>query len=361
MKSFLAIATLALVGAAGYWFYPQVLTQQRPEGPPERYVAEADRRDIHFSIEVSGDVAPEAQPEVKSEVGGKIKALYVTEGQEVKRGDLLCEIDDTDLLNEKASVTTQLAGAQLSVNRAQSNYDRAQQLFKRNLVTKENFDNLTSDLDIAKNGFLRVKSQLQTVEDKLAKTRITSPIDGTLLNVKVVEGQVVISAASVNSGTTLMTVADLSKLLLETHVNQIDVTRLKIGQPVTMRVEAVRDEAMKGEITFIAPVASVKSGVKGFQVKASILNPTERLRPGMTVKMSIPVAEASDAVSIPISAVFKGEGERRIVYVLDDEAKPKPREVTVGVLSFDYAQILTGLEAGERVLMIEPRLLEDKS
>ncbi|HWL53921.1 MAG TPA: efflux RND transporter periplasmic adaptor subunit [Chthoniobacteraceae bacterium] len=361
MKSFLAIATLAALGAAGYWLYPQILNHQRVEGPPERYVAEADRRDIRFSIEVSGDVAPEAQPEVKSEVGGKIKKLYVTEGQEVQRGDLLCEIDDTDLLNEKASVMTQLAGAQLSVDRAQSNYDRAEELFERSLVTKENFDHVTSDLDIAKNGLLRVKSQLQTVEDKLAKTKITSPISGTLLNVNVVEGQVVISAASVNSGTTLMTVADLSKLLLETHVNQIDVTRLKVGNQVTMRVEAVRDEPMKGEITFIAPVASVKSGIKGFQVKASILNPTERLRPGMTVKMSIPVAEAPDAVSVPVSAVFKAEDDRRIVYVLDGEARPEPREVTIGVLSFDYAQILTGLKPGERVLMIEPRLLEKKS
>ncbi len=365
MKKFFAIATLAALASGGYWFYPVATTyfaSQRNEGPPERYIVKASERDIDYAIEVSGDVAPEVQLDVKSEVGGKIKALYVEAGQRVKKGELLCEVDDTDLLNEKASVLAQMEGSQLSVDRAQQHYDRAKGLFARNLTTRENYDNLKSDLAIAKNGLARAQRQLQTVEDKLAKTRITAPTDGTLLNVMVIEGQVVISAASVNSGTTLMTVADLSRLLLETHVNQIDVTRLKPEQEVILRVESIRDdEEMQGKITFIAPVAGVKSGVKGFQVKASILNPSERLRPGMTVKMRIPVAQARGALAVPVSAIFRDEEDRRIVYVLNQEAKPEAREVEIGVTSIDYAQILSGLKSGERILRVEPRLIEGSS
>jgi len=365
-KKMMFCVGLLAFGATAFWYSPwkakvaQKVSAEKEE-LPRRFVTEVAQRDINYTIEVSGDVAPEVQLEVKSEVGGKIKALYVEPGQKVKKGQLLCEIDDTDLRNEKASAETQMEGAQLSVDRAQLNYDRGKALFGRNLITQENFDNLESDLAMARNGLTRSQRSLQTVEDKIAKTKITAPTDGTLLNVNVIEGQVVISAASVNSGTTLMMVADLSRLLLQTHVNQVDVARLHPGQKVTLRMESLRESEMEGKVSFIAPVASTKNGVKGFTVEANILNPSDQLRPGMTIQMSIPVAYAADVVAVPLAAVFKGANDNRIVYVVRDAAPPVEREVTLGVSSLDYAEIKSGLKAGERILMVEPRKLGSKS
>ncbi len=368
MKKLLLLVVLALLGAGLYRWAPGIgsaFSRPKNQEPEARFIATAEARDINYTIEVSGDVAPEVQLEVKSEVGGKVRKIHVVAGQQIRRGELLCEIDDTDLRSERASVLTQIEGAQLSVDRARLHFNRAKKLFKENLITREAYENISSDLAIAENGLARSQRQLQIVEDRISKTRIVSPTEGTLLSVAVVEGQVVIGAASVNSGTTLMMVADLSRLLLDTYVNQVDVARLEVGQKVTLRVESTKEQGVEGEIRFIAPVATVKNGVKGFQVKAAILNPGPHLRPGMTVNMSVPIARASDVLSVPVSAVFAEGGRqsaKRVVYVLGgQDAPPEPREVKLGVTSIDFAEIKEGLQPGERVLTVEPRMLTKKS
>lgn len=340
-----------------YW---SQMTEPRPDAIPEKFLATSEIRDVDYSIDVAGDVAPEFQLEVKSEVGGKVKALHVEPGQVVKAGDPLCEIDDTDLQNQKASVQTEIMGGQLGVDRAQRHFDRGKELFEAKLITKEAFDNLESDLAIAKNELAKSQRRLQTVNDQINKARIVAPSDGTVLQVQVIEGQVVVPAASVNSGTTLMTVADLSKLLVTTYVNQVDVARLQVKQVVKLTVESVRSESMEGRVSFIAPVATLKNGVKGFQVMATILKPSQRLRPGMMVNVTVPVAHVEQAVTVPVSSVFRGPSDNRVVYVLEGD-KPKAREVSVGVAGLEFTEIKTGLKVGEKILTVEPRILEKKS
>ena len=363
MKKLLALLVVVALVGGGLW-YARLRHQAKhshDEGIPNKYIAEVEVRDIDYSIDVSGDVIPEFQLDVKPEVGGKIRALHVVPGQVVARGQVLCEIDDTDLKNQKASAQTTVEGEQLSVDRAQKNYNRGKDLFAAKLITKEAFDNLESDLALAKNAFVKAQRQMQSIVDQISKTKVVSPMAGTVLAVPAIEGQVVVGAASVNSGTVLMTVADLTKLLVDSNVNQMDVSRLQIRQAIKLLVESAKEETMDGRVTFIAPVASIKNGVKGFEVKALISNPGPRLRPGMTVNLTVPVAHAAKAVSIPVSAVFKSENDRQMVYVLDDDEKPEAREVTVGVANLEFAEIKSGLKPGERILTVEPRLLEKKS
>jgi RND family efflux transporter MFP subunit len=336
------------------------LTKPGAEEIPEKYVTQAELRDVDYSISVAGDVAPEFQLEVKSEVGGKVKALHVEPGQTVKAGDPLCEIDDTDLQNQKASVMTEIAGGQLGVDRAARHFNRGKELFKAKLITKEAYDNLESDYEISKNELAKSQRKLKTVNDLINKARIVAPSDGTVLQVQVIEGQVVVPAASVNSGTTLMTIADLSKLLVNTYVNQVDVARLELKQIVKIMMESVKSESMEGRITFIAPVAVIKNGVKGFQIMATISKPSPRLRPGMMVNLTVPVAHADQAVAVPIASVFRNKEDKRVVYVLEGN-RPVAREVTLGVDSLEFSEIKTGLKPGERILTVEPRVLDKKS
>ena len=159
-----------------------------------------------------------------------------------------------------------------------------------------------------------------------------------------------------------MTVADLSKLLVNTHVNQVDVSRLRQKQTVELTLDSASEEKMEGRVIFIAPIASIKNNVKGFDVQALISKPSERLRPGMTVSMTIPVAHASDAVSVPIAAVFKGNNDTHVVYVLSgDENKPEARDVSVGITNLDYAEIKSGVKPGEQILTVQPRVLDKNS
>ena len=220
MKKVFVFPLIALVLPA-LWFatgrkplgsYWSQVSASRVQEIPGKYVVTVERRDVDYSIDVAGDVAPEFQLEVKSEVGGKINAIHVEPGRKVKAGDALCEIDDTDLQNQKASVMVEIDGGQLLVKRAQDHFNRGKELFKAKLITKEAFDNLESELAIQKNELAKSQRKLQTVADQISKARIVAPSDGTVLQVPVTQGQVVVPAASVNSGTTLMTVADLSKL-----------------------------------------------------------------------------------------------------------------------------------------------------
>jgi multidrug efflux pump subunit AcrA (membrane-fusion protein) len=166
----------------------------------------------------------------------------------------------------------------------------------------------------------------------------------------VTEGQVVIAAASVNSGTSICSIANLTKLLVETHINQVDVARLEINRTVKLRAESLRDLEMDAKISFIAPIATIKNQVKGFDVQALIEKPNPRLRPGMTVNMTVPIA-----------AIFKGEGNTKVIYVRTGETTQK-RQVKIGVSNIDYAQILKGVDEGEEILLVEPeRALQKKS
>jgi RND family efflux transporter MFP subunit len=353
MKKLFLLLLSAVLGLGGWYAYTQKALGQENAEPADKLVARAEKRDINTTIEISGDVTPAFQLDVKPEVGGKLKALHVEPGEVVKEGDLLVEVDDRDLLTEKESVLTEIEGAQLSMEKTKRNFARAKDLFGQKLISQEVFDNLSSEYAIGENNLVKSQRRLQLTEDKLRKTRVLAPMDGTVLTVPVIEGQVVIGAASVNNGTTLMSIANLSRLLVETHINQVDVARIEPKLLVKLHAESLKDAEMDAQILFVAPVATVKNSVKGFQVQALINNPNARLRPGMTVTMTVPIASADDAVSVPVAAVFKADGNRKVVYVRHGE-NTEQREVKIGVTNTDFAQVLNGIEAGEEILLVEP-------
>ena len=348
-----AIVSLLVVGAlvavALYWNH----ARGAPGEPPEASTATVERRDIDYTLRISGEVSPAVELEIKPEVGGRVKKIHVFTGQQVSKDQLIAEIDDTDLLTEKAGAMTEIEGAQLRVDLARRNFERSRELFESNLISREIFDNMKSELDIARNTLSKAERSLQTVRDKLRKTRITSPTEGTVLGINVIEGQVVVAAASVNNGTTLMTIADLSRLVVNSHVNQIDIAHIEEGQQLSFFSETYPDMRNAATIDFIAPVATVVKAVKGFAVEAMVDEPDQRLRPGMTVTLDIPVANASDAVSVPINAIFTEEDDTKVVYVRQGSGSVR-REIKVGITDFFYAEVVSGLEPGDEILLSRP-------
>lgn len=352
---FLGIFLLLLLAGAGWW----IRKNQVAKEPQMTTVAAAERRDIKSDLLLTGEVTPAFQVEIKAEVGGKVKKIYVKVGQSVKKGELLAEIDDTDLLTDKASAETDIEGAQLSMEKNRGNYDRAKALYEQKLISKEVFSNLESDLAISKNALEKSQMRLQTVEDRLRKIRIEAPADGMPLDIPVKEGQVVVAAASVNAGTVLMTFANLSELLIKSHVNQADAPRLRKDQTVKVQMSESGDDPIRAHIDFIAPLAVVKNNIKGFEVKAVIDDNDGRLKPGMSVSMNVPVAEAEQVVSIPVNAVFKDRNQD-IVYVQSGESVER-RKVQLGVNDLYFVEVKSGLEAGEKILLSEPKNLPAKS
>lgn len=353
---------LALVAAGGgAWVLVNGRGSERGDDLPAALVSSVQRRDIETKLLLSGEVIPAFQVEVKPEVGGKIKSIHVETGQTVKKGDLLVVIDDTDLLTEKASAQTDIDGARIAVEKNRGNYERAKALFDEKLISKEIFDNLEADLRISENALEKAQSRLRSVEDRLDKTRILAPADGTVLEIPVDEGLVVTAAASVNSGSVLMTFASLTRLLIDTHVNQMDIGKVKPGQEVVIQMQGDDPDPIRARIEFVAPLATVKNNIKGFKVEAVIEDDTGRLKPGMSVSMTLPIGEAHDALSVPVAAVFH-EKDEHIVYVRAPGSRiPDRRKVEVGISNLAFAEIKSGLTEGEQILLVDPKLMDNRS
>lgn len=350
---FILTGLLAAVGGAA-WFVINSATQSTPvTDAANDSLAVVSRRDIESRLLLSGEVLPAFLIEVKSEVGGKAQQIHVQPGQFVQKGELLLTVDDTDLLTDKKAAQTEIDGARLAVEKNRGNYDRAKALYEEKLISKEVYANLEADLRISENSLEKAQSRLQTVEDRLNKTRIVAPANGTVLDIPITEGQVVVAAASVNSGTIIMKFADLSHLLIDTHVNQVDVPKVTPGQRVLINMQGDNSEPVGATVEFVAPLATVKNNIKGFQVQAAIDPGETRLKPGMSVSMTLPVAQAKSAVSVPIAAVFSEEKER-VVFVKQGETTEK-RKVTIGVTNLSFAEITSGLNEGEQIFLRDPR------
>lgn len=324
-------------------------------------------RDIHFAVTAAGDIGPLDAVSVRPEIGGLIAKLTLDIGDKVKKGEVLFELDDKDLQTEKVSRKTEIAGARLAVEtqrlqleKAKLNFARVKDLFASKLVAQEAFDNARIDhdltknsLDIASNRLETAQTALQQVEDKLLKTVIRAPFDCTILTRPVSVGQAVSGSSGFNSGTEVFTVANLADMVITAHINQADVTRLKVGQAVTVEVEAVPGLKLVGRVDRIAPQATFKSGVKGFSTRILLKNAEGAVRPGMTANLSIPLISSSNVLAIPLGAVFNEQSDR-FVWVKKDGGSFERRPVQLGVADFDFVEVTQGLQAGEVVSLIAP-------
>jgi HlyD family secretion protein len=207
-----------------------------------------EQRDIRFSVPAAGEIGPAEQVSVKPEINGKIDELPVDIGDDVKKGQLLFKLDDKELQNERASAETEVQRANLQLQQAERNYKRAQELFEENLIAKELFENSKTEYELAKNARERAQRDLAIIEERLTKTTVKAPFDCTILTRPVSIGQAVSGSGGFNSGTEVLTIADLNNLVINAHINQADITRLRQDQEVDVQVEAVAGLKVHGKV-----------------------------------------------------------------------------------------------------------------
>lgn len=357
MKKWIIILVIAALGG-GSWYY---FSQQQGKAEPvtqrqDRGTHQVQRRSIQLSITAAGDISPAEQVSVIPETSGRIKALLVDIGDNVKKGDVLVTLDDETLLKERDTQFTDIDGSRLQVERDERTYTRANQLFENGLLSKEEYENSLSTYQISTNNLVRAEKALAQIDERLSKTQILAPFDCTVLTRPVSVGQAVSGSDGASGGTECLTVADLNQMVIDSHINQADVTRLKIGQQVSIQVEAVTGLKLTGVIERIAPQATLKNNIKGFSCRILLENPDERVRPGMTANISIPIALADNVLSVPLSAVFT-EGGERFVYAKKDESWEQ-RPVKIGVADFSFVEITEGLQEGDTVALEPPSMEE---
>ena len=365
-----------LVGTGSIWLSkrPEVLKAVRfgaptdAKPPSQPATAVADHRDINFSVTAAGEIGPIDTVSVRPEVGGLIAKLSLDIGDKIKKGAILFTLNDYDLQTEKSSRKTEIEGAKLAVRtqtihleKTRLAFDRTQELFRQKLVPQETFDNARIDfelagnaLDIAKNRLETSQTALQTVEDKLTKTIIRAPFDCTILTRPISIGQAVSGSSGFNSGTEVFTIANLEDMIITAHLNQADVTRLKVGQDVAIQIEAVPGLKLTGKVDRLAPQATFKNGVKGFATRILLKNAENVVRPGMTANLSIPLISAGNVLAVPLGAVFSNQGER-FAWVKKADGGFERRPVTLGVADYDYVEVTKGLNERDEVSLVTPK------
>jgi len=350
----------ALLGYIGFLQFGDSPSNDAPSplSNQEIQTAVATKNSIEFVINLAGEITPIDNVSVRPEVNGQIAALPVDIGDFVNKGELLFALDDKDLQIEIESRETVVETANLRLEQAERNFERDKKLFEDNLISTDVFEDSKTNYDLALNETRRAEKELDLVEDRLTRTQVTAPFDCTVLTRSVSLGQAVSGSGGFNSGTEVMTIANLNDLMIEAHVNQVDVTRLQAGMNVNIDVEAAANLTVEGRVERIAPQATVKNGVKGFETRIVLANVDSAIQPGMTANIAIPVASASDVLATPLAAVFpefNDETQRMERFVFRQKGSTWERVlVEIGLADYFNVEIVQGLSEGDVVALEQP-------
>ena len=271
--------------------------------------AVAQQDSIVITVTATGEIQPLYQVEVGTQVSGIVEKLYVDFNSEVKKGQLLAELDKSTLMEMINQSKANLSDAESNLNFAKQNYDRIKQLYDNKAATQASFEEASNAYIQAKNRVTTAKSNLQTAQVNLSYAKIYSPISGIVLNKAVEEGQTV--ASSFNTPTLFTIANDLKQMQVEANVDEADIGQVKEGQHVTFTVDAFPKDVFTGTVKQVRLEPTVTSNVVTYTVIINAPNPDEKLFPGMTANVSI-VVENEKGITIPAEALH---------YMMDEDTK----------------------------------------
>ena len=360
LKSILRLVIVAgILGAAGWggrtlWkqIGPGLFGTKREAKIPTAAVKIAN---IAEEIVAVGRLRAVFSTELRAEISGRITKISVIDGEAVKRDQEILRLDQQDILTQLQESDRNIEASKLKVARAKREFERQKDLKTRELITAKDFEETRTALSLTENDAAVYDARAANLRDKLAKTVIRAPHDGTLLLRDLTEGQLVTSAAATNGGTLLGEVADLSALMVRTNINEIDVARLKVTDVARVRVDSLRNMMLNGEIKRIATVATESLGdrTRVFPVDVVVDETDPRLRPGMSATVMFTLAHVENVPAVPLSAVFSNADSVRYVFVNKGETF-EVRGIDIGLVDTRRVQIISGLSNGELVALMRP-------
>lgn len=265
---------------------------------------EVERRDIVVDVEATGVVEPINVVEVKSKASGQIVQLPVETGSEVKRGDLLVQLDRREVNAQYQQMQADLNAARARRDVAVSNKVRADTLFAQRVITAQEHESAILDLANAQAALVRAEAALDQAAQRSADVTVTAPIDGTIITRTVSEGQVIASAtSSASGGTTLLTMADLSRVRVRVNVSEADIGAVRPGMPASIATDAFPNRPFAGVVEKIEPQALVVQSVTMFPILVTIDNRDGLLKPGMNSEVTIEIDRRPNVVAVPNDAV----------------------------------------------------------
>lgn len=304
-------------------------------------VQDVEIRPLKPSLETIGNLNPFEEITVSSEVDGILREIKVDTGSVVSKGMLLSVIDDTDYSLDVKRAEAALRQAQATYENTKLEFSRKQSLYKEQLVTEQQFDDVSTRLSLSEADVEKAKAALSLSKQKLIKTKVYSPISGYVKDKKVSAGDYV------KNGTNLFVIIQNNPLKLNFSVTEKDIGKLRKGQDVTFKVDAFAEKEFKGKVNNIYP--SLEEKTRTLQVEALVPNPGNILKPGLFAHVILYTGAEKNTVLVPIISLLY-EGETIKVFVIEGDMA-KERFVKVGQKYGEMMEIIEGLNGGEKVVI----------
>lgn len=356
-KKTLVIVAVAAIAALAVW----LLSGGKKEEKITFDTAAVAPANIMNSITATGTIEPVTSVTVGTQVSGIVSKLFVDYNSVVKKGQVIAELDKTNLMSQLNTAKTQLATAQSQLNYQTANYKRYKTLFEKGLVAADDFDNAKLSYTQAKEQVASAKEEVQRAQTNLGYATITSPIDGVVLSKSVEEGQTV--AASFSTPELFTIAQDLTNMQVVADVDEADIGDVKEGERVTFTVDAYPDDTFEGEVKQVRQEATTTNNVVTYEVVISAPNADLKLKPGLTANVTIYTAERKGVLSVPSKALrFTPQketvGKMKIVDVANAKNKVWTIEgnsivahkVNIGMTDGTNTQIVGGIAEGIKVV-----------
>lgn len=356
-KKALVIAAVAAIAALAVW----LLSGGKKEEKITFDTAAVAPANIMNSITATGTIEPVTSVTVGTQVSGIVSKLFVDYNSVVKKGQVIAELDKTNLMSQLNTAKTQLATAQSQLNYQTANYNRYKTLFEKGLVAADDFDNAKLSYTQAKEQVVSAKEEVQRAQTNLGYATITSPIDGVVLSKSVEEGQTV--AASFSTPELFTIAQDLTNMQVVADVDEADIGDVKEGERVTFTVDAYPDDTFKGEVKQVRQEATTTNNVVTYEVVISAPNADLKLKPGLTANVTIYTAERKGVLSVPSKALrFTPQKETVGKMKIVDAANAKNKvwtiegnsiaahKVNIGMTDGTNTQIVGGIVEGTKVI-----------
>ena len=303
-------------------------------------------------VSASGIVKPINRIEIKSKASGQIEELPIEVGDFVRNGTLIAMLDQKDERTDVAQAQADLDIAKAELKQAQSTFDRWDQLFRSELISEEEQDQIELGLAVAKGKLVQATSTLDRANERLSESVVRAPVDGIILQKYVEKGQIIASGVSnVSGGTPIVDIADMSSVYIEAGIDEIDIGKVMTGQTAIVVAEAYPRLVFKGKVVRIAPEAKIEQNVTLFDVIVEVKNTNGNLKSGMNINIELFIVNKENILLAPTIALQIPDGvgiekQNELMVLLKQGSKFVPHKVATGLSDFKQTEITSGLEEG---------------
>lgn len=355
-KGWICIGVVAVLIIA--WF---LLRGGKKEEKVSYETAKVEKTNIHTSITATGTIEPVTSVTVGTQVSGIVAKLYVDYNSIVKKGQVIAELDKTNLISELNTAKANLISSQSTASYQQANYKRYKMLYDKGLVSADEYENALLSYQKAREDVNAKHESVRKAETNLGYATITSPIDGVVLSKSVEEGQTV--AASFNTPELFKIAQDLTDMRVIADIDEADIGGVNEGQRVKFTVDAFPDDHFEGRVTQVRQQATTESNVVTYEVVISAPNNDLKLKPGLTASVTIYTMEKDNVLVVPSKALRFIPNEaflEKDQTIADVEADHKlwtlegntfkAHKVEIGTSNGVMTEIISGVAAGTEVL-----------